>query len=453
MKKKRKLKKWVYYLIILLVLIPILFIVKEISFKSNKKVDENKDNSEVKEDSREITYTDIIKDILKYENNDYDEKFLNYIYESYGIDSLNKLLDILKDNKYDRNIWHDITNNSYIVLKDKYNKVYDNNDSVTVVDGNKENVSISFAGDISLADNWEIMPYYKSRGKKIYGVLSEDIVKYMNDTDLMIINNEFSFSDRGTPLANKKYTFRGTPSNVSIYNEIGVDMVTLANNHVYDYGENAFLDTLDTLKDAKMPYIGAGRNSDEAMKAYYFVINGYKISFLNASRAEKFILTPEATKKSPGVFRAYNPNPLAQRIKEEKEKSDYVVALLHWGREDSHELEDVILKDGKLYVDSGADLVVGTHAHVLEGMEYYKDKLIAYNLGDFLFSHVSDYTGILTLNLSNNGDMSYKFIPAYQENFKTFYLTGSDADKLYDLMTKWSVNVKIDNNGNVSEVK
>ena len=169
MKKKRKLKKWVYYLIILLVLIPILFIVKEISFKSNKKVDENKDNSEVKEDSREITYTDIIKDILKYENNDYDEKFLNYIYESYGIDSLNKLLDILKDNKYDRNIWHDITNNSYIVLKDKYNKVYDNNDSVTVVDGNKENVSISFAGDISLADNWEIMPYYKSRGKKIYG--------------------------------------------------------------------------------------------------------------------------------------------------------------------------------------------------------------------------------------------------------------------------------------------
>lgn len=450
--KKRKLKKWVYYLIILILLIPILFIAKDLSFKNDKK-GSNDNDIEEKEEKKEVNYTDIIYDIIKYDNNDYDEKFLNYIYEVYGIDSLNKLLDIVKDNNYDRSIWHDITNNSYIVLKDKYNKVYDNNDSVTVIEGNKKNVSISFAGDISLADNWEIMPYYKSRGKKIYGVLSEDIVKYMNDTDLMIINNEFSFSDRGTPLANKKYTFRGTPTNVSIYNEIGVDMVTLANNHVYDYGENAFLDTLDTLKGAKMPYIGAGKNIDEAMNAYYFIINGYKISFLNASRAEKFILTPEATKTSPGVFRAYDPNPLAQRIKEEKEKSDYVVALLHWGKEDSHELEDIILKDGKLYVDSGADLVVGTHAHVLEGMEYYKDKLIAYNLGDFLFSHVSDYTGILTLNLSNKGDMNYKFIPAYQENFKTSSISGNDANKLYDLMTKWSVNVKIDNKGIISEVK
>ena len=107
----------------------------------------------------------------------------------------------------------------------------------------------------------------------------------------------------------------------------------------------------------------------------------------------------------------------------------------------------------KLYVDSGADLIVGSHAHVLEGMEYYKDKLIAYNLGDFLFSHVSDYTGILTLNLSNDGAMSYKFIPAYQENFYTSLLSGNEATKLYDLMTKWSVNVEIDNDGNVKKYK
>ena len=125
--KKRKLKKWVYYLIILILLIPILFIVKDLSFKNDKKG--SKDNDiETKEEKKEVNYTDIINDILKYDNNDYDEKFLNYIYEVYGIDSLNKLLDIVKDNNYDRSIWHDITNNSYIVLKDKYNKVYDNND-------------------------------------------------------------------------------------------------------------------------------------------------------------------------------------------------------------------------------------------------------------------------------------------------------------------------------------
>lgn len=445
--RRRKLKKWVYVVIVLLVLLMVLLLIKPF----NKKKEKNNDLSNKTEEktNNKVDINKIKKDILSYNNEDIDEEFINYIYDNYKEDVLERLLNILKEEKYEKKIWHELTGNSYIVLKDLYNNYYENNEQVTIIEGNKDSVSISFAGDISLADNWEIMPYYKSRGKKIYGVLSEDIVNYMNNTDLMIVNNEFSFSDRGAPMANKTYTFRGTPSNVSIYNEIGVDMVTLANNHVYDFGENAFLDTLDTLKNAKMPYIGAGRNIDEAKKAYYFVINGYKIAFLNASRAEKFILTPEATNKSPGVFRAYDPKPLAERIKEEKEKSDYVVALLHWGREDSHELEEVILNDGKLYVDSGADLVVGTHAHVLEGMEYYKDKLIAYNLGDFLFSHVSDYTGILTLDLSYDGNMNYKFIPAYQENFKTYSLNGVEANKLYELMTKWSVNVKIDNNGNV----
>ena len=140
---------------------------------------------------------------------------------------------------------------------------------------------------------------------------------------------------------------------------------------------------------------------------------------------------------------------MGQKIKEEKQNSDYVVVLMHWGREDSHVLEDVIKKDGKDYIDMGADLIVGSHAHVLQGMEIYKDKLIAYNLGDFLFSHVTDYTGILTLNLSNEGDMTYKFIPAYEKNYTTKLISGSEATKVYNLMTNWSINVKIDNNGNV----
>ena len=443
MKKKRKIRKWVYVVsAILLILIILLVTIKLFNVKDSKPVEKE----EVQEKVEKIDY---VKELLSYDNSDYDEEFLKFIENKYGEDKLEKLYSYVKDNKYDKKIWHEITDNSYIVLKDIYGNNYENNSYVKVIDGNKENVTISFAGDISLADNWEIMPYYKSRGKKIYGVLSDDLVKYMNDTDLMIINNEFCFSNRGTPMANKKYTFRANPSNVAIYNEIGVDMVTLANNHVYDFGQYAFLDTLDTLKKANMPYIGAGRNIEEAMRAYYFVINGYKIAFLNASRAEKFILTPEATKNSPGVFRAYDSKPLATRIKQEKQNSDYVVALLHWGKEDSHELEDVILKDGKLYVDSGADLVVGSHAHVLEGMEYYKDKLIAYNLGDFLFSHVSDYTGILTLNLSYDGNMDYDFIPAYQKSYKTAMLSGNEALKLYELMKKWSINVSIDNNGKV----
>ena len=444
---KRKLKSWVYVLLLIIILLIIGISFFAISNKGNTN---NSDNSnKLVQEEPVITTKDIINNILEYPNSDYDEKFLTYIGSVYGDDTLNKLLDSIKNNTYNKNTWHLLTNNSYIVLQDMYQDKYVNNSQVKVIEGNKDNVTISFAGDISLADNWEIMPYYKSRGKKIYGVLSEETVKYMVNSDLMIINNEFCFSNRGTPLANKKYTFRANPKNVSIYDEIGVDMVTLANNHVYDYGRDAFLDTLDTLKNYGMPYIGAGRNIDEASRSYYFVINGYKIAFINASRAEKFILTPGAAKETPGVFRAYDTTLLKQRIKEEKTVSDYVVVLMHWGREDSHVLEDVIKKDGKAYVDMGADLIVGSHAHVLQGMEIYKNKLIAYNLGDFLFSHVTDYTGILTLNLSNEGSMTYKFIPAYEKSFSTKLISGSEASKVYNLMTNWSINVKIDNEGNI----
>ncbi len=441
--KKIKLRKWVYVALVIILAVCI----SSVYFTGVKNSKKESNKSEEKK----LDIGDIKKEILSYNEDDFDNSFLDFINENYGNKTLQKLLEKLKDNKYDKTVWHELTGNSYIVLNDLYNDKYKNNSQVTVIDGSKDNVKISFAGDISLADNWEIMPYYKSRNKKIYGVLSTDTVDYMKNSDLMIINNEFSFSNRGTPMANKTYTFRANPSNVSIYDEIGVDMVTLANNHVYDFGTDAFLDTLDTLKEHNMPYIGAGRNIDEASKPYYFVINGYKIAFLNASRAEKFILTPEAGENSPGVFRAYDPKPMASAIEKAKNESDYVVALLHWGKEDSHELEDVILKDAKLYVDSGASLVVGTHAHVLEGMEYYKDKLIAYNLGDFLFSHVSDYTGILTLNLSYDGKMTYQFIPAYQKDFFTSIISGDEAEKLYSLMNKWSVNVNIDSNGNIKE--
>lgn len=387
--------------------------------------------------------------ILKKENEDIDEEFLKWMVSKYGQSFLEPLLNSLEEDTYNRSLWHELTGDSYIVLRDYYQDIYKDNSRVTIVEGNKDSITISFAGDVSLADNWKIMPYYKSRNKGIYGILSEEIVKYMNDSDLMIVNNEFSFSKQGKPLASKKYTFRGNPSNVSIYQEMGVDLVTLANNHVYDYGKSAFLDTLETLDNALLPRIGAGKNIEEAMQPYYFIINGYKIAFVNATRAEKYILTPEATKNSPGVFRAYDPEPFRKVIEETKKNSDYVVALIHWGWEDHHELEKVQLDTGKLYIKSGADLVVGTHAHALQGVEFYEGKLIAYNLGDFIFGDLKEETGILTWTLNKDGSSKFHFIPALQENCKTSMLQGSDAKKLYKKMTSWSINGKVKEDGEI----
>ena len=273
----------------------------------------------------------------------------------------------------------------------------------------------------------------------------------MKNLDWMNVNSEFAFSSRGSAMRGKQYTFRATPSNVSVYDEMGVDMVALANNHVYDYGQDAFYDTLSTLKNAKIPYIGAGVNKSEAESAYYLVINGYKISFLNATRAEKYIMTPEAGENSPGVFRCYDTTRLTERIKEEKEKSDYVVVIVHWGKETYHTLEQVQIDTGKVYIDSGADMVVGHHAHVLQGMEFYKGKLIAYNLGNFIFNSQTVDTGILKWELDNDGNSKYYFYPGLQSNCYTKEVTGQDAINLYNKMTNWSINANFLEDGQIIE--
>ena len=436
---KRKLKKKVkIFISICLIVILSLISVYIYDFK---KIENRED---------EVVKINYVSEILKLENNSFDEDFLEWV--NYNYDTvLEKLYDSLSNNLYTDFFWHNETGNSFIVLNDLYLNKYENRNDLKYVYGNKESVNVGFAGDVSLADNWTIMPKYKSRNKGVYGILSKGMVKYMSELDWMSVNSEFAFSNRGSAMAGKQYTFRANPKNVSIYNDMGVDMVTLANNHVYDYGQNAFYDTLSTLKNNKLPYIGAGSNKKEAESAYYLVINGYKISFLNATRAEKYIMTPEAKTNSPGVFRCYDTTRLKQRIKEEKEISDYVVVIVHWGKETYHTLEQVQLSSGKEYIDSGADMVVGHHAHVLQGVEFYKGKLIAYNLGNFIFNGHTVDTGILKWELNNNGESNYYFYPGIQSDCYTREASSNEAKRIYNNMTNWSINAKFLEDGQIVE--
>ena len=320
-----------------------------------------------------IDINKIIQNIISYDNK-FNSDFLEYINDNFGSKILIDVNNSISNNSYNDKLWHDITGKSYKVLLDEYNNVYENNNKVKVINNNGDTV-INFVGDISLADNFDIMPYYDSRNNGIYGILDEDVVDIMKSSDIMVANNEFTVSNRGSKL-NKLYTFRAKPERLSIYDEMGVDIVSIANNHAYDYGEDAFLDTMKYLDEYGISYVGGGKNIDEASSAFYYIANGYKISFLSSSRAEKNIITPGATENSSGIFRCYDNSLLLERIKEEKEKSDYVILLIHWGREDSHDLEDVQITTGKEYIDAGADLVIGSHAHVLQGMEIYNNKLI-----------------------------------------------------------------------------
>ena len=370
-----------------------------------------------KEKEKVVKTRDTVLDVYKKINDDsIDKEFLNWVNSNYK-GSIDKLDSLLSKDKYDVSMWHKATGYSFIVLNDLYNKKYDTMDNIKIIDS-KDISTLSFVGDVSLADNWFIAPKYDERGG-INGVLSSDILKLMKDSDLMVANSEFTVSNRGSKLPNKLYTFRAKPERLSIYSEMGVDMVTLANNHVYDYGDEAFLDMLDSFDEYKIPHIGAGHNISEAKKPYYFIINGYKFAFVSATRAEKYIMTPGATEDSLGVFRCYDPTQLINTIKELRLENDYVIPIVHFGKEDSHELEDEQVSSARSYIDAGADVVVGHHAHTLQGIEIYNDKPIIYNLGNFLFNDLVVDTAVFQIKLNENGEMEYYMIPAIQKNCST----------------------------------
>lgn len=436
MKKKIKLKRK-YRIVFSLILIIIISVF-------GLSVFTRKDNNN--EDKKGVNLVEVISDKLKDYNISSD--FISYVNSNYK-DSLSKLLKLLDKNTYDVSMWHKVTGNSYIVLNDLYNKKYETQDNVKIIkDGNN---ILSFVGDISFADNWRIIPKYDERGKGINGVLSDDILKIMRDSSLMVANSEFTVSNRGTPIPSKLYTFRAKPERLPIYNEMGVDLVTLANNHVYDYGKDAFLDMLDAFNEYKIPYIGAGKNIDEAKKPYYFIINGYKFSFVNASRAEKYRLTPGAKDDSEGIFLCYDPTDMINLIKEEKKNSDYVITIIHFGKEDSHELEDEQVSSARNYIDAGSDAVIGHHAHTLQGVEIYNSKPIIYNLGNFLFNQATVDTAIFQMVLDDNGSFDYYMIPALQKDCFTDTASGDLKQRIINDLNSWSINAYISEDGKINK--
>ena len=266
-------------------------------------------------------------------------------------------------------------------------------------------VSLGFIGDICLADNYVPMEYLASIGSSdISDGIDRRFIDKMNEVDLMWANNEFVLSDRGEPLEGKAYTFRGATANVSYLKDLGIDIVGLANNHTFDYGEEAFLDPLGTLKGAGSPYVGAGRDFKEASAPMYMTADGVTLAYVAASSAEYTVYTPEAGKNEPGIMWCYDDAKFLDEIRKAASYADFVVALPHWGTEHSTILEPEQIESAHAYIDAGADAVIGAHPHILQGIEYYEGKPIMYSLGNFWFDDYDIDTLLAEVRLSGERD-------------------------------------------------
>lgn len=312
-------------------------------------------------------------------------------------------------------------------------------------------IILSFAGDVNLDEASYPVKKYDSEKKDITKCLSEDLLKEMNESDIMMLNNEFAYSTRGTKTPDKSYTFRADPDRVDILKKMGVDIVSLANNHSLDYGQDALADTFTTLDNAAIDYIGAGENLARAKAPIYYTINGKKIAYVAASRVV-FAMNWYATDDRPGMIGTYDPSLIIETIKEAKANSDYVVVYVHWGVERKNSPEEYQRILATNYIDAGADAVIGCHPHVMQGLEFYKGKPIAYSLSNFWFSRATIESALLKLYLDNNGQIQLQLLPVMAKNTYTYLITDThEKADYYDFINNISFNIEIDDDGFIKE--
>ena len=345
-----------------------------------------------------------------------------------------------------------------LAVNDKYADVLSNSDYIVENNiyakdaGNPEQVTITFAGDILFDDNYAVMANLILNGGDIASGIAPDLINEMKSADIMMLNNEFPYSDRGEPLEDKQFTFRAKTSAVSYLNDLGVDIVSLANNHAYDYGEDAFLDTMGTLEDAGVVYVGAGRNLKEARRPVYYIINNVKIAIVSATQIERLDNpdTKGATDSSPGVFRCWNGDNLLETVRDARENSDFVIAYLHWGTENVEDIDWAQEKQAAEVAEAGADLIIGDHPHCLQQISVVKGVPVIYSLGNFWFNSKTLDTGMVKVTLNENGLQSYQFIPCRQSGSRTILLQGEEKKRVLDYMQSISDGVRIDEDGYVT---
>lgn len=221
-------------------------------------------------------------------------------------------------------------------------------------------------------------------------IANNNVLKKLISADLRIgtlecaLGNEPTYDpikvkDRGNVIYAKE-------KDISRLKELKIDIVSLANNHFFDLGINGAFRTIEVLKENKIEYLGAGENIEEAEKPIIKYINNKSIAFLAFCDTEytNVYYCNYADKKNPGV-NPMTPHHVKNSIRKCKEKYDYVIVLPHWGSEHTFYPNSAIVKMSRLMVDSGADIILGSHPHRVQPIVRYKNSIIAFSMGNFLF--------------------------------------------------------------------
>jgi len=279
------------------------------------------------------------------------------------------------------------TNNKIIFeVKTSNNSLSSSNvESITsytqnIVEIPKKDIKILVVGDVMLA---RTIGQLIKNGKDPF----INVSNFFKEYDLVVANLETNISRAGIgdPKPGKLYTFNAPIESIKSLKNSGISMVSLANNHTMDYGTNALIDEMQNLNNGSVKYFGAGKNISEAFSAKNIILADTTISFIGVNDIENWIT--KVGINSPGSA-YFDINQISNSIQNAKKVSDVVIALPHWGIEYNLSFTDRQNLLGKELIDNGVDIVIGSHPHVMEPSITYKNKMVYYSMGNFVFDEM-----------------------------------------------------------------
>jgi len=281
--------------------------------------------------------------------------------------------------------------------------------------------TLAFAGDVHFEGSSAAA--LSGRIGTAFGVL--------RSADLAVLNLETAITDRGTRQP-KEFLFRAPASAFGMLERAGVDAVSIANNHGMDYGRVGLADTLAAAKTAGMPLLGAGQDDTAAWTPLRRDVKGVRVSVFAATDVldDFAIPTWPAGPDRPGLASAKDTARLVDRVKAERSQADVVVVFLHWGKERMICPTERQQQLARSLAAAGADIVVGSHAHVVQPMATVGRMLVHYGMGNFQFyagGGPGANTGVLTVTVDRGGVTGSEWRPGTIVGGVPMILSGQSA--------------------------
>ena len=274
---------------------------------------------------------------------------------------------------------------------------------------------ILLAGDFCPAGSAEKI-VLEGDSARIDGIF-EEIRPLVSKSDYVVVNLECPLTGGISPIAKTGPNLKADPKTVLLLENLGVDLVALANNHVYDYGQAGLKDTLNVCSAHGIATVGAGETLSEARNTFVASIKGKRVAFVNFAENEFC----NANTNHGGA------NPLdivdnTRQIHAARQQADAVIVIIHGGHEHFHYPSPRMVKQYRFFADQGATAIIAHHPHCVSGYEVYEGVPIFYSLGNFLFESTTSFPGwyegyMVGLDLADSGECGFSIIP-YEQSRK-----------------------------------